>query len=214
MSLVRFMLLAIPLLFVPISPKEPAPETAPEIYFGPLVATVGLNPQTGQPSGWYTSEVSIQILAPADTTANGKPLVSGYFTISEEGQHEVEFQPGPFGQANAVTQFVNIDKFPPQVEWLTRPNTTMARNDSLSAEIIDPISGICAIQTSFDAGQTWESQFFPAHLQGQAGIIHETTWSWHLINRDFPPGEQVILLRAQDCAGNTSPDSQLAFQVQ
>ncbi len=94
----------------------------PEIMAGPLVAEVGISPLTGEPSGWYTSDVIIQVLAPDDVLANGQPMPGGRLTISAEGQQQIELQPGQDGIDNVVTQFVNIDKTAPQVSWITPPN--------------------------------------------------------------------------------------------
>ena len=205
MKFIHFWLIVTSMLSISTTPLRPVPDPMPEISFGLMDATVGVNPQTGTPSGWYTSDVTLHILAPADVLANGKLLRDGQLTISNEGQHQVELQPGPAGRDNKVTQFVNIDKTPPAVTWITEQNSTVSSDSSLSAEVSDQISGICSIQASFDHGRTWESQDFPAPVMGEPGSIQQTTWSADLVSREFSSKMQVALLRAQDCAGNVSP---------
>ena len=79
MNFIRFVLIAISLFSVS---ARPAPDSVfPEITAGLTEAVVGLNPQTGSPSGWYISDVTLHILAPADVLANGKPLPGGQLTL-------------------------------------------------------------------------------------------------------------------------------------
>jgi hypothetical protein len=186
---------------------------APEMTLGRLEARVGLDPQTATPSGWYTSDVTQHVLAPADALVNGRPVVNGQVTLTAEGQHQVEFQPGPFGATNRVTQFVNIDRTPPRVTWLTEPNTTISGYGTLSAEITDATSGLCRLEWSFNYGDDWESQRLAAPLAGAKSDIPATTWSLSRDFADFPSGPQVLLLRAWDCAGNVSPGELLVVQV-
>ena len=187
MNFFHYILAIASLLVVSMTPAPitPAADTA-EIHFGLMEAVVGLNPQTSRPSGWYTSNVSIPVIAPLDVLVNGKPLVGGRLVVSDEGQHQIKFQPGFLGQANAVTQFVSIDKTPPLVAWLTAQQTTFSMPDALEAEITDPISGICVLEVSFDQSRIWEDQFFPAPLPGETGLIQETAWAKHLDFREFP----------------------------
>lgn len=214
MNFFHFLLATASLLLVSMTPAPMTPMApATEIQFGLMEASAGLNPQTGKPSGWYTSDVRLLVIAPEDVLANGKPLAGGRLVVSEEGRHPIEFQSGPFGQANAVTQFVNIDKTPPRVTWRTAQQTTFSALEALEAEIADPISGICVIEVSFDQGKTWEKQFFPSPLPGETGPIQETLWSDHLDFKDFSQGIHQALLRASDCAGNLSPEQSLSFQV-
>lgn len=173
---------------------------APQLVAGPLQARAGLSPVTGLPSGWYISEVTLHILAPADALADGKPIRDGKLTISGEGRHLIELQPGPFGGANRVTQSVDIDRTAPRVAWLTEPDALAAAESGIRAEISDATSGICRIEHSFDSGRTWQGQIVPA--------LRETTWSLH---RDFS-GRQLALLRAYDCAGNVSQGEMRVFR--
>jgi hypothetical protein len=214
MKLFRFLLLALSLLPISVQPSFAESGLVPEIVAGPLEAEVGLSPITHTPSGWYTSDVTIQILAPADVLANGKLLQDGKLTITEEGRHAVELQPGPHGRDNQVTQFVNIDKTAPRVTWLTEPNSAVSGYMALSAEISDATSGICSIEDSLDNGRTWGTQFVSVPGAPDEQIIHETTWSLHRNFAEFPKGVQLILLRAHDCAGNTSPGEILVFRVE
>ena len=212
MKFIRFLLIVISMFSVS---ARPAPDSVfPEITAGLTEAVVGLNPQPGAPSGWYTSDVTLHILAPADVLANGKPLPGGQLTISDEGQHEVELQPGPAGQANTVTQFVSIDKTPPRVTWLTAPQVHGSVSLILDAEITDATSGVCLIEASFDHGATWDGQSFPALAPGKPGDLYETDWSMQLDLLDFPQGAQLVLLRAWDCAGNVSPGEILVVRVE
>ena len=214
MKLFRFLLLALSLLPISVGPFDPGREAIPEIFAGPLEAQVGLSPLTNTPSGWYTSDVTVHILAPADALANGKPVQAGKLTISEEGRHEIELQPGPFGQANTVTQIVDIDKTAPRVTWLTEPNSAVSGYSALSAEISDATSGICSIENSLDHGRTWETQFLTLPGSRDAQVIHETTWSLHRNFADFEKGVFLVLLRAHDCAGNVSPGEILVVRVE
>lgn len=214
MKLFRFLLIAFSLLPISVQPSFPDSGLVPEIIAGSLEAEAGLSPITHTPSGWYTSEVTIHIIAPADVLANGQPLQDGKLTISEEGRHAVELQPGPLGRDNLVTQFVNIDKTAPRVTWLTEPNSAVSGDMALSADISDAISGICSLEDSLDNGRTWETQFVAVPGAPDAQIIHATTWSLHRDFAEFPKGVQLILLRAHDCAGNTSPGEILVFRVE
>ena len=208
MKLFRLALVSL-MTFLTLS-ASPVKATVPEIYAGLTEAVVGINPLTGLPSGWYISEVTLHILAPADTLADGKLLQGGQLTISEEGQHQVEFQPGPFGQANTITQLIWIDKTPPLVTWLAEPNLAVSGYGTLSAEITDATSGLCSLETSLDHGRSWERQF---GALSDLPPVHDTTWSAQWDFQDFREGGQVVLLRAWDCAGNASPGEILVVQV-
>ncbi len=214
MNFFRFLLLALALLRVAVGPFSPGRETVPEIIAAPLEAEVGLSPLTGTPSGWYTSDVTLQILAPANVLANGQPLRDGKLTIREEGRHAVEFQPGPSGRDNRVTQFVDIDKTAPRVTWLTKPNSAFAGYGELSAEINDATSGLCSLDYSLDYGRSWETQVLVLPGTRNFQPIQTTTWSLHRDFREFSKGLQLIQLRAHDCAGNSSPDEILFFRVE
>lgn len=191
----------------------PERNTVPEILAGPLEASVGISPLTNKPSGWYTSDVTIHILAPSNALANGKRMLGGLFTISEEGRHQVELQPGPTGWDNTVTQFVDIDKTAPRVAWITKPEAVLAESEALVANISDPVSGICSVEASLDNGLSWESQVFPPAGIGEPGSVHETVWSMHLDSSRFSKSIQEVTLRAHDCAGNLSPSEILAVRV-
>ena len=214
MKLFRFLLLALSLLPISVGPFNPGREVIPEIFFGPIQAQVGLSPLTGTPSGWYTSDVTIHILAPADALANGKPVQDGKLTISDEGRHDITFQPGPLGQTNTVTQFVDIDKTAPRVTWQTEPNSAVSGYADLSAEISDETSGICTVEDSLDLGRTWETQFLTVPGSRDTQVIHETGWSLHRNFTDSEKGVFLILLRAHDCAGNVSPGEILVVRVE
>jgi hypothetical protein len=214
MKLFRFLLLMLSILPVSIGPFDPDREALPEIIVGPLQAQVGLSPLTNTPSGWYTSDVTMQILAPADVLANGKPIKDGKLIISDEGRHEIELQPGPFGQADLVTQIVDIDKTAPRVTWLTEPNSAVFGYSALSAEISDATSGICSVENSLDHGHTWETQFLTLPGSRETQVIHETTLSLHRNFADFEKGVLLIQLRAHDCAGNVSPGEILVVRVE
>jgi hypothetical protein len=213
MKLFRFLLLAIAFLPISVGPFDRGRQAVPEIIAGPLVASVGVSPITGKPSGWYTSDVTIHILAPADTLANGKPLQNGKLTISDEGQHDIELQPGPFGKANTVTQNVDIDKTAPQVTWISELNSAVPGFAALSAEITDATSGICSIDDSLDNGRSWETQFLVQPGSPDAEVVHTTIWSLHRDFSAFKNGPLVIILRAHDCAGNLSPGEILVIQA-
>jgi hypothetical protein len=193
---------------------DPVNQEIPEIMVGPVIAQVGLNPITHVPSGWYTSDVTIQVDSPKDALANGEPIKDGKLTITDEGRHEIELQPGPLGEANRVTQFVNIDKAVPQVTWLTEPNFAVSGYADLSAEITDAVSGICSIEDSLDNGQSWETQFISLSPSGENPVVLETTWSLHRDFSEFSEGVQLIQLRAHDCAGNVSPGEILVLRVE
>lgn len=190
-----------------LSPLTPG--ASPEIFLGPLQAEAGVSPITGQPSGWYTTDVTIQVLAPEDVLANGRPLADGLLTITEEGRHQVELQPGPTGADNKVTQFVDIDKSAPQVTWLSKPNSVVSEKDTLSAKITDAVSGVCSIESSLDNGLNWEKQIIPLNIETRNEVIVS-------IRRDFSKiqtGARVALLLARDCAGNSSPAEILVIRV-
>jgi hypothetical protein len=209
----HFVLVIIPLLFISATPDRLVQASRPEIHFGLMDAAVGVNSQTGSPSGWYTSDVSIPIIAPANILANGKPLASSWLSISEEGQHQVEFQSWLAGQASAVTQFVKIDKTPPRVSRLTESNAPISAYSALGAEISNETSGICRIETSCDDSRIWKGQDFPAPLLGEPGSIHQTTWSRQLDSQELPRQAQLVLYHAPDCAGNASPAPILVFRI-
>jgi len=214
MKLFRFLLFVLSFLPISVGPLNVPRDAVPEIFAGPLQAEAGVSPLTGTPSGWYISDVTIHILAPANALANGKPLQNGQLTISDEGRHAVELQPGPLGQANIVTQIVDIDKTAPRVAWITAPNSAVSGYAALSAEITDTISGICSIESSFDNGLTWETQFMSLPGSRDLPVIYETIWSAHLDFDDFEKGVQVVILRAHDCAGNVSPGEILVVRVE
>src|SRR5687768_986852 len=68
-------------------------------------------------NGWVVSDYTIHVISPVDALINGQPLKDGRFTITSDGRHSVELQPGPNGQNNTIAQFINIDKTAPTVEW-------------------------------------------------------------------------------------------------
>ena len=208
-----FLFAVLSLFFHSIEPFHMFPGSVPEIIAGPTLAAVGISPLTGEPSGWYTSDVILQVLAPDDVLANGQPMSGGKLTISTEGQQQVELQPGSEGIDNRVTQFVNIDKTAPQVSWITPPNTLITEQSSLKAEITDELSGICLIEASFDHGSTWESQAFTAPVMGEPGSVHKTVWSRQADFQHLSSQAQVVLLRAHDCAGNLSPADILVVRI-
>jgi hypothetical protein len=214
MKLFRSFILVLSLLSISNGPIDPVSKDTPEIITGPVLAQVGLSPITHAPSGWYTSDVTIEVVSPADALVNGEPLKDGKLTITKEGRHEIELQPGALGSANLVTQFVNIDKTAPHVSWLTEPNSAVSGYADLSAEITDATSGICSIEDSLDNGRTWETQFISLAPSGENPIVHETTWLLHRDFSEFPKGVQLIQLRAHDCAGNVSPGEILVFRVE
>lgn len=189
----------------PVLSKVPARPTE-EIYLGLGQGTPGEN-------GWIVSNYTLHIISPADALVNGQPLKDGSFTITEDGKHSVELQPGPDGKDNTVTQFINIDKTPPTVKWTTEQNTPLSGWDALTAELSDETSGLCSVESSFDHGQNWDKSNLAPMTPDGVTIFHETTWSIHRNFRDFPPGVQVVLLRARDCAGNVSPGEILVFRV-
>lgn len=214
MNLFRFLFLALFILPLSPGPIKPAETVAPEIFAGLVDAQVGLCPLTGAPSGWYTSDVTIHILAPIDALADGKPIPGGKLTITSEGHHEIKLQPNPLSQANLVTQIVDIDKTPPRVTWLTGPNVAIVAGSTLNAEISDATSGICSIEASLDFGQTWERQFAAAPGFPEAQVLHETNWSLRWDSARMAGEMQLIQLRAHDCAGNVSPGEILVVRVQ
>jgi hypothetical protein len=206
------LLLLLLLMIGGLAVTEPTPasglpsEPTEEIYLGLGEATPGEN-------GWIVSDYTIRIISPVDALVNGQPLKDGRFTITGDGRHSVELQPGPNGQGNTVTQFINIDKTPPKVEWTTEHNAAMSGWDALTAELSDETAGLCSVESSFDHGQNWDSHNLAPMTPDGVTILHETTWSIHRDFRDFPPGVQVVLLRARDCAGNVSPGEILVFRV-
>ena len=177
-----------------------------EIYLGLGEGTPGEN-------GWIVSDYTFHVISPADALVNGQPLKDGSFTITGDGRHNVKLQPGPNGRDNTVTQFIDIDKTPPGVTWTTPQNAILSAWDALVAELSDETSGLCSVESSFDHGQTWETHDLAPMTPDGIIIPHETTWSIHQNPRSSPPGVQVALLRAKDCAGNTSPAELLVFRV-
>ena len=208
-----FLLTVLSILSLWAKPFKPGPELFNEIIAGPLDAEVGISPLTGAPSGWYTSDVTIHVLAPSNVLANGKSMPGGLLTISDEGQHQIELQPGPAGRDNMVTQFIDIDKTPPTVNWISPINTVVAATSSeLSAEISDRGSGICLVELSIDHGRTWIEGWNAAGFALDE-TIKETTWTYHIGFPEFSEGAHIVILRAQDCAGLVSPGEILVVQV-
>lgn len=209
----NLLLLLLLILIGGLAAVEPAPASGlpagptEEIYLGLGEGMPGEN-------GWVVSDYTIHVISPADALVNGQPLKDGRFTISADGRHSVELQPGPSGRENTVTQFINIDKTAPTVKWTTRQNTVFSGWDALTAELSDQTSGLCSVESSFDHGQNWEVNNLAPMTPNGVTIYHETTWSIHENFRGFPPGAQVVLLRARDCAGNTSPGEILVFRVE
>ena len=192
----------------PAAAGTPTQPPAEEIYLGLGEATPGEN-------GWIVSDYIIHIISPADTLVNGSPIQNGRFTITSDGRHAVKLQPGPFGQKNTVTQFINIDKTAPTVKWTTEQNLAVSGWADLSAEISDETSGLCSVDSSFDHGLHWDTHNLVALTPDGVTIQHETTWSLHRNFDGFLPlGAQVVLLRAHDCAGNVSPGEVLVIRVQ
>jgi hypothetical protein len=216
MKSIHFLLLALVLALLSISliPAEVEVGLDPELHLGLLDARAGISPETGKPSGWYTSDVTLRVISPADVLVNGKPLKNGQITLTEEGQHKIVFQLGPTGQTSLGAQFVSIDKTPPRVTWRTVPQGQGSMSLILDAEVQESVSGICAIEASFDHGESWDRQSFPAPAPGKAGDLHETNWSMQLDLFEFSQGAYVVLLRAHDCAGNVSPGEILVFRVE
>jgi len=178
---------------------------------------VGLGEGTAGENGWVVSDFTIHVISPADALVNGQPLRDGRFTVSSDGRHSIELQPGPFGQRNTVTQFINIDKTAPVVEWITEQNGSVSGWTALSAEISDETSGLCSVESSFDHGLHWEMHNLAPMTPDGVVISHETTWSIHEDFRGSPQGgqgAQVVLLRARDCAGNVSPGEILVIRVE
>ena len=214
MKFIRFLLIAISLLSISATPASPPQASVPEITAGLTEAVAGVSPLTGLPSGWYTSDVTLHIIAPADVLANGKPMPGGRLTISDEGQHQVELQPGPAGQANTVTQIVDIDKTAPRVTWITGQNSVVSGSTVIRAEITDATSGICRLESSLDHGRSWELQYLAWPTASEMPGVDEISWSMERDFTDFPRGAQILLLRAHDCAGNVSPGEILVVRVE
>ena len=203
MKLVRIFLTFIALLS--ISASSPAPESVEDqgVNAGFTVATTGLN-------GWYTSNLTVYAVSPV--LANGKLLHPGEsITISDEGEQSIEFT-SPDG-ASRATQLSRIDKTLPTVTWNSVHNTEVTATASgLSAEIADAGSGVCLVQLSTDNGRSW--------IEGWSAVgfaltepIKETTWTYHDGFPEFVSGSHVVILRAQDCAGNFSVGEILVVRV-
>jgi len=185
---------------VPATPTE-------EIYLGLGEGVAGEN-------GWVVSDYIAHVISPADTLVNGKPVQDGQYKITSDGRHRIEFQPGPSGQANTITQFVYIDKTAPTVTWTTEQNVFVSGWATLDAELSDETSGLCSVEASFDHGQSWDVSNLAPMTPNGVTIHHETTWSISRSFKDFPKGAQVILLRARDCAGNVSPGEILVIRIE
>ena len=194
MKLVRIFLTFIALLS--ISASSPAPESVEDqgVNAGFTVATTGLN-------GWYTSNLTVYAVSPV--LANGKLLHPGEsITILDEGEQSIEFA-SPDGESTA-TQLARIDKTLPTVTWNSIHNTEVtATTSGLSAEIADAGSGVCLVQLSTDNGRNWIEGWNAAGF-ALTESIKETTWTYHDGFPDFASGSHVVILRAQDCAGNFS----------
>jgi hypothetical protein len=214
MKLSRLLLFLLFIIPLPVERTAPGRELLPEVFLGPLEAQVGISPLTGHPSGWYTSDVTIHVIAPANVLANGQPVQDGRLTISDEGRHRITLQPGPLGEENAVTQIVNIDRTAPLVSWITEQNAILSGVDAISAVITDATSGICTIESSYDNGRSWEIQLYDPLAGGDVQVAHEITWSAHGAFADFPSGTRLVLLRSRDCAGNTSPAVVLVIRIE
>lgn len=207
------LLLLLLLMIGGLAVTEPVPASGlpskptEEIYLGLGEGTPGEN-------GWIVSDYTFHVISPADALVNGEPLKDGSFTITTDGRHSVDLQPGPGGKNNTVTQFIDIDKTPPTVKWITEQNVAVSGWDALSANLADETSGLCGVESSFDHGQHWDTSDLAPMTPDGVEIRHETTWSIHENFRDSSPGVQVVLLRARDCAGNVSPGEILVFRVE
>ena len=194
MKLVRMFLTFIALLL--ISATSPAPESVEDqgVNAGFTVATTGLN-------GWYTSNLTVYAVSPV--LANGKLLHPGEsITVSDEGAQSIEFA-SPDGE-NTATQLARIDKTLPTVTWNSVHNAEVtATAPGLSAEIVDAGSGVCLVQLSTDHGRSWIAGWNAAGFS-LTEPIKETTWTYHDGFPEFASGSHVVILRAQDCAGNFS----------
>lgn len=194
MKLVRILLTIIALFS--ISASSPAPESVEDqgVNAGFTVATTGLN-------GWYTSSLTVYAVSPV--LANGKLLHPGEsITVSDEGEQSIEFA-SPGGEGTA-TQLARIDKTLPTVTWNSVHNAEVtATSSGLSAEIGDTGSGVCLVQLSTDNGRSW-IEGWNAEGFNLAESIKETTWTYHDGFPEFTSGSHVVILRAQDCAGNFS----------
>jgi hypothetical protein len=206
--LLVFLIIVISTLIIidPTSASKAPAKPAKEIYLGLGEGTPGKN-------GWIVSDYTIRVINPTDALVNGQPLKDGRFTITEDGKHSIELQPGPDGKDNTVTQFIDIDKTPPTVKWTTEQNSAISGWDALTAELSDETSGLCAVESSFDHGLNWDTSNLAPMTPDGVTIFHETTWSIHRDFRDFPPGVKVVMVRARDCAGNDSPGEILVFRV-
>ncbi len=116
---------------------------------------------------------------------------------------------------NNTTSYVLIgEHYPPEGESLGKPATEQVIKSALAlpwpAELSSgrrrihgyahsPAGSISRVEWSADSGRTWSD----AELAGQQP---ELSWARFEFVWDAAPGEQVIITRATDVAGNTQPD--------
>ena len=204
MKLLRMFLTIAALLSISATSSVPVQGAEEQgVDAGFTVATTGLN-------GWYTSNLTVYAVSPV--LANGKLLHPGEsITVSDEGEQSIEFAI-PDGE-NTATQLARIDKTLPTVTWNSIHNAEVtATTSGLSAEIADAVSGVCLVQLSTDNGRSWIEGWNAAGFALDEPV-KQTTWTYHDGFPEFATGSHVVILRAQDCAGNFSAGEILTVRV-
>jgi len=177
----------------PLLVKQPSPNQMS------LLSVPGTAPEVK--NGWHISDRSNYAIS--QLRENSRLPRTGH-GLPDSGQ----IQPNnPYLRVDTTNRHIQpgIDITPPLVIWNSPLNTEVTDSISgISAEITDRDSGVCLVQISSDNGRSWENGWDAQDFILNE-VVKETTWTYHPGFPEFTRGAHIVILRAQDCDGNTSP---------
>lgn len=183
-------------------------QTEPALSAPVLTGTPGL-------SGWYTSEVEFTSEASDATSGlasllyslDGEAWLPGPLTLPD-GQHTVQVQATDrAGNVSITLQTVDVDTTPPQSAFVTPADgsTSYAHGNAfvMGGGSLDVTSGVTSAQISLDDGVTWLL----------LAIATDGSWSYTWDTTGVPNGSHVVLVEAEDMAGNQEHTARITVIV-
>jgi hypothetical protein len=154
--------------------------------------------------GYFRSAVSVSLVGTDASSGvasvayrldGGNWVQANSLTIAMDGDHGLEGR--VTGKAGNVTHraiAVHIDTIPPVAAFIMpAPGVATAGHGvvALGGKISDMVSGVAAVELSFDDGKTWKKSQFVNGI-----------WRYDWDATRLPNGEYQVIARAEDIAGN------------